>query len=183
MQRAEFTAIPYLMLFCLLFAENDVCLDRGVHRTLSSFLLLINSFEHVLPALSGVRICFSLNNVDVAGVRYHSGDVVAHQTAGSKNVDGTTLFNCTCNAQLYGVVDTGRCVNVDGFGIYSACDVCYAESSAAVVVKLNNVAFCNALLFSNFGVDAADEVGVTVDNLTVLGDLPQPLGVLLIVSM
>ncbi len=72
---------------------------------------------------------------------------------------------------------------MNGLGIQTVGDPGYAQAAAAVVEQADNVAVLDALLLRQLVVDVANQVGVAVDDHTVFGDLPQPLGVLVVMGV
>ena len=86
-------------------------------------------------------------------------------------------------AVLDGVVNTGGGIGVDGLGVQTVGYAGHHQDAAAVIEHPDNVAVLDALLLCNLVVDVADQIGVAVDDYAVLGNLPQPLGMLLIVGV
>ena len=72
---------------------------------------------------------------------------------------------------------------MDGFRIQTIGHPGHHQAAAAVIEHPDHIAVLDALLLRHLVVDMAHQIGVAVDDHAVLGDLPQPLGVLLIMGM
>ena len=137
----------------------------------------------MLKSLTVVGIGLALFDVDVAAVGGHGGHIVANEPSGSQHVDTAALIPALVYAVLDGVINTRGGVGVDGLGIQTIGHPGHHQAAAAVIEQPHHVAVLDALLLSQLMVDVADQIGVAVDNHAVLGNLPQPLGVLLIMGM